>query len=163
MVDYGSHSGHTSAGCPPSRGHLECTARIEGVSHRSSKVTVSDKPRPDSPYLFFCLSAGATLLRISCVCLWPKAVVHGYILVVMCIKEGELMKAERDFEKILREPATIWGQGCESTLQSYTPGLLRSVQPVCAASDGQGLAKSSSIGSSWAGSCFESLYCLKIS
>ena len=37
-------------------------------------------------------------MLISCVCLWPKAVVHGYILVGMCIKKDESMKAETDLE-----------------------------------------------------------------
>lgn len=108
---------------------MECTARIEGLSHRSS--IASDKPRPDDSYLFLCPSAGTTLLRVSCVCLWPKAVVHGYILVVMCIKKDESMKAENDLEKNLGEHAArILGQGCDSTIKSHTLGLLKK----CAAS-----------------------------
>ena len=111
-VDYWPHSGHTSAGCSSSRGCVECTARIEGVSHLPKCLGITPA-RLFYSYLFLCPSAGTTLLCVSCVCLWPKAVLHGYILVVMCMKKDESMKCENHLQKDLEEHAArILGQGC---------------------------------------------------
>ena len=51
-------------------------------------LIVPDKSRADFPHLSPSLSAGTTLLRIPCGCLWPKAVIaHGYMFIVLYVEK----------------------------------------------------------------------------
>ena len=134
-----------------------------GLSHLPNCLGITPARLSDS-YLLLSPSTGTTFSRISFVCLWPKAVVHGYILVVMCIKRDESIKAESNLEKRLgsMQPAS-WGKAAILLSDLTRLGYSRSVQSVCAASDGRGLTKYSLIGFNWADYCFELLYCMKIS